>query len=371
MTGPVRIGVIGAGNVCEHYLPRLVTYPDIELVMIGDRHPERAADRASTFGIPRAGDVDDVIAAADVEAVVNLTPPAAHLDISLRALAAGKHVYSEKPLAANSADAQRLADAAAAAGLVLGSAPDVTLAPGFQTALRFLRDGGIGAPVFARCEAVLAGPEVWHPRPQFLYARGGGPLFDIGPYYLTAIVAALGPIRAVTARGTRRAERRVIGSGPSAGQDFPVEVPTLVAAVLELASGLSATLLLTFDSATHRGGWMEILGETGTLRTPDPNGADPDPAVLRGPDWEPLDWDGEFAALAPGIVNFARHIRGSEPLVVDGARAAHVVEVMQAIESAGATGDRVSITSTFAPSPLLPEGWSPTARTLAPALAHS
>jgi predicted dehydrogenase len=364
MTGPVRVGILGAGNVCDHYLPRLTTYPDIELMMIGDRHPERAADRASTFGIPRTGTVDEVIAADGIEAVVNLTPPAVHIDTSLQAIAAGKHVYSEKPLALDARDARRLTEAAKDAGVVLGSAPDVTLAPGFQAALRFLQSGDIGAPVFARCEAVLAGPEVWHPRPQFLYARGGGPLFDIGPYYLTALVAALGPVRSVTARGTRKAQRRVIGSGPSAGEDFPVEVPTLVAAVLELVSGVTATLLLTFDSATHRGGWMEVLGETGTLRTPDPNGATADPSVLRGDEWEPISWVGEFAALAPGVVNFARHIRGTEPLVADGVRGAHVVEVMEAIQSAGETGERILIASTVAPCPLLPEGWSPVASTL-------
>lgn len=364
MSGPVRVGVLGAGNVCEHYLPQLTAYPDIDIRIIGDRHADRSRARAETFGIARSGSVDDVLRDDEVEAVINLTPPAAHLETSLAALAAGKHVYTEKPLAMNPGDARTLVDAAERADVILGSAPDVTLAPGFQAALRALGGGDIGAPIFARGEAVLAGPEIWHPRPQFLYAAGAGPLFDIGPYYLTALVAALGPVRSVTARGTRKAERRVIGSGELAGQDFPVEVPTLVAAILELHSGISATLLLTFDSATHRGGWMEVLGETGTIRVPDPNGSDADGSILRGADWEPIEWSGSFAALAPGVVNFARRIRGTEPLVADGVRAAHVVDIMTAIQDAAASGDRVRISSTFSESPLLPLGWNPAESTL-------
>ncbi|MFV0426714.1 MAG: extracellular solute-binding protein [Beutenbergiaceae bacterium] len=355
VSGPVRIAVLGAGSVCDHYLPALAHFPDLDVRVIADRHQDRAQARASQFGIGRSTTIGEAIAADDIEAILNLTPPGAHMEHSLAALAAGKHVYSEKPLTTSPAQANDLVHAAAERELVLGCAPDVFLGPGFQAALRVLNDGEIGEPCFARCEAVLDGPESWHPRPEFLYAKGAGPLFDIGPYYLSAIVAALGPVVSVVARGTRKADHRIIGSGPAAGTEFNVEVDTLTTAILELESGLPATMLLTFDSASHRGGWMEILGQDGTLRTPDPNGSNQNAAVLRSgsDDWIAVPHVGKFQGLGPGVVNFARHIRGTETLVANGQRAAHVVEVMAAIQAAATSGGSVSVTSRFAAPCLL------------------
>ncbi|GAA0993913.1 Gfo/Idh/MocA family protein [Subtercola frigoramans] len=362
-SGPVRIGVIGAGSVSDMYLSSLSAYPDVDVQIVTDRHPDRAAAQAGKYGIARHGVPEEALDDPDIEVILNLTPPAAHTAVSLAAISRSKHVYSEKPLSADVDGGRAILAAAAANSVVIGSAPDITLGSEFQSALRLVADGGIGDIVFARCEAVLAGPEIWHPRPQFLYAPGGGPLFDIGPYYLTALVAALGPITDVVGRGTRKSLERTIGSGPLSGQTFPVEVPSLTTAILGFASGITAQLLLTFDSASHRGGQMEIFGTTATLRTPDPNGVSLASALLDAgsTQWQEFPIGDVPVVIGPGVVNFARHLRGVEPLVVDGRRALHVLDVMAAIATSSHDEGRVvTIESTFPPSPVLPAGWSPT-----------
>jgi predicted dehydrogenase len=363
--GPLRLGIIGAGSVVDLYMSSVRAYPDVEVRAIADRHLDRAQARASELGI-RAASVDELLMASDVEAVVNLTPPGSHFMVSKSVLAAGKHLYNEKPLAMTKAQGEAILAEAAARFLVVGAAPDITLGRSFRNALRLLSDGLIGTAVFARCEAVLAGPEAWHPRPQFLYARGGGPLFDIGPYYLTALVAALGVIESVSAIGTMMSDSRTIGSGPDAGTQFPVEVPSLTVANLKFATGIAAQMLLTFDSASHRGGRLEVLGVNGTLRTPDPNGADTTALFLpaRSDSWEDLGHSGSPPAIGPGIANFARHIRGNEPLVVSGERALHVLDVMCAIEESSNSGQTVAVSSSFAATPVLPDSWDPTQSTL-------
>lgn len=363
--GPLRLGIIGAGSVVDLYMSTVSAYPDVELLAIADRHPDRARSRATELGI-RAASVDELLSSSDVEAVVNLTPPGSHFDVSMQVLTAGKHLYNEKPLAMTRSQGEVILAEAASKALVVGAAPDITMGRSFRNALRLLADGLIGTAVFARCEAVLAGPESWHPRPQFLYARGGGPLFDIGPYYLTALVAALGVVESVSAIGTMKSESRTIGSGPDAGKPFPVEVPSLTVANLQFATGIAAQMLLTFDSASHRGGRLEVFGTDGTLRTPDPNGADTTAVFLpaRSDAWEDLGHSETKPGIGPGVANFARHIRGDEPLVISGERALHVLDVMCAIEESSQRGQTVAVRSSFAPTPVLPDSWDPTQSTL-------
>ena len=365
MNGPVKVGIIGAGKVTDLYLPSLAQFPDVEVTIIGDPNLALAQERAAAFGVPASGSPDDVLA-SDVEVVLNLTPPAFHAEVGHKILDAGKRLYSEKPLATSSADGRALLDHARAAGLVVACAPDITLNSSFQHSLRHLADGTIGRPVFARCEAILAGPEAWHPRPQFLYAAGAGPLFDIGPYFLTALVAALGPITRVDARGTKKSETRVVGSGPSAGEVFPVEVPTLINAIVEFASGLTAHLLLTFDAASHRGGRMEVFGTEGTLQVPDPNGGASDSALLPGgsSEWIALPELTGRVGFGLGVVNLARHLRGHEALVVEGTRALHVLDLMTAISESAESGFPVSLTTDYVSSPTLAEDWDPTVATV-------
>lgn len=363
--GPLRLGIIGAGSVVDLYMSTISTYPDVEVLAIADRHPDRAAARANKLGI-RAASVDELLSSADIEAVVNLTPPGSHFEVSTSVLSAGKHLYNEKPLTMTKAQGEMILAEATSRSLIVAAAPDITMGRSFRNALRLLSGGLIGTAVFARCEAVLAGPESWHPRPQFLYARGGGPLFDIGPYYLTAMVAALGVVESVSAIGTKKSESRTIGSGPDAGTQFPVEVPSLTIANLRFATGIAGQMLLTFDSASHRGGRMEVFGAEGTLRTPDPNGADTNALFLpaSSESWEDLGHSETKAGIGPGVANFARHVRGHEPLVVSGARALHVLDVMRAIEESSASGQTVSVDTSFTPTPVLPDSWDPTQSTL-------
>ncbi|NQX28933.1 Gfo/Idh/MocA family oxidoreductase [Microbacteriaceae bacterium VKM Ac-2854] len=357
---PVRLGVIGAGNVNRLYLDTIVGCDDLETVVIGDRHTERAEAAAAQYGVPRHGSVEDVLRAADVDVLVNFTSPASHLAVTRAALEHGKHVFSEKPLGTDLEEARAILELARERSLVVACAPDTFLWNGFQDALRLIRDGGVGDIVFARCEAVLAGPEAWHPRPQFLYAQGAGPLFDIGPYYLTALTVALGPVVRVRAVGTSKSPTRTIGSGPDAGTIFPVEVPTLTTAILEFASGVSATVLLTFDSASHRGGSLEILGTEATLRTSDPNVHDGATSILTaGADsWREVPLGSSGGIRTAGLVSLARYLRGTEPLRSGADLAFHVLEVMLAIERASSGADVVSIRSTYITPELLPVDWN-------------
>lgn len=354
----IRLAVIGAGDVNRLYLPGLVGHDDVEVVVVGDRHPERAQGVAERFGVPGYGNVAAALG-ADVDAVLNLTGPASHLAITRAALEQGRHVFSEKPLGTDLPEARSVLAFAGASELVVACAPDTHLSVGFQDGLRAMASGDIGEPVLVRCEAVLAGPESWHPRPQFLYAAGGGPLFDIGPYYLTAMVAALGPVVAVQAVGTSRSTTRTIGSGPDAGLEFPVEVPTLVNSVLEFESGCSGQLLLTFDSASHRGGLMEVLGTAGTLRMPDPNGHDGPASLLPAGDaqWSELPPGTSGGGRPVGVVNFARSLSGQESLRVPATLGLHVLEVMTAIDAACAGSGRVLVDSRADRPEPLPALW--------------
>jgi len=363
--GPLRLGIIGAGSVVDLYMGNVRDYPDIDVRAIADRHPERAQARGAEFGI-RPQPVDELLESGDVEAILNLTPPASHFDVSLAALTAGKHLYNEKPLGLNRTEGAAIIAEAESRSLVVGAAPDITMGAAWRNSLRRLAGGLIGATVFARCEAVLSGPERWHPRPQFFYAKGGGPLFDIGPYYITALVAALGAVESVSAIGTKASEFRTIESGQEAGIQFPVEVPSLTIANLQFASGVAAQMLLTFDSASHRGGLMEVFGVDGTLRTPDPNGTDTTARVLpaHSESWTDLGYSDDKPGFGPGLVNFARHIRGTEPLIVSGARALHVLDVMCAVEESSRDGHTVPVHSSFAPAPAPPDSWDPTRSTL-------
>ncbi|MFD0665244.1 Gfo/Idh/MocA family protein [Thermocatellispora tengchongensis] len=268
--GPVGVGVVGTGVISAQYLRNLTAFPDVRVVGVADLDPERAAAVAAEHGVPAAPDVASLLATPEVEIVLNLTIPAAHAAVATAALQAGKHVYGEKPLALDPAEGEKVLAEAASRGLRVGNAPDTFLGAGLQSAGRALQQGVIGTPVAVSAITQGPGPEGWHPSPEFLYQRGGGPLFDLGPYYLTAITALLGPVSRVAATARRARDRRVIGSGPKAGTSFEVEVPTHVTALLDLASGAGVAATFSFDSALPRHA-IEIIGTEGVLALPDPN----------------------------------------------------------------------------------------------------
>jgi predicted dehydrogenase len=363
--GPVVVGVVGAGNVSDQYLPSLLSYPDIEVRGIADLDAGRARAQASAYDLGFGGTVDELLALDDVELVANLTTPAAHAAVALAVLGSGRHLWGEKPLALDRASAEGVLKTAAAAGLAVGNAPDTILGAGIQSAQRLLADGAIGEPRTVLTLMQGPGPESWHPRPQFLFARGAGPLFDIGPYYLTTLVQLLGPIAAVEAAGHRASPERVIGTGPDAGTRFPVEVDTHVSVVTRFASGAVGTSVYSFDSAVRRQ-LFEISGSDGVLRVP-VSGFNEPPAILRAgadADWTDVGPGGEPRDRGVGVLEMARAIRAGEPPRASGQLAYHVLDALLAIEESAATGRPVELASTAPAVPPLDVGWSAAAATL-------
>lgn len=366
MNGPVGVGVIGAGVISTQYLSNLRDAADVEVRMLADLDLDRAAARADEFGVPASGGVDELLARDDIEIVVNLTIPAAHAEVGIRALEAGKHVFGEKPFALDLASAEELLAAARRTGLRVASAPDTILGAGLQTARRLVASGAIGDPLTALGMFQVSGPESWHPSPEFLYARGGGPLMDMGPYYLTWLVELLGPVTGVVARGSTSHAERVIGSGPRAGTRFPVEVPTHIAGLLDFAGGASAQVVFSFQSALARAGVLELTGTDGALVLPDPNDFAGDATLWRtgSPDGETIAPTGTPLSRGHGVVDLARAIRDNRPERASGALALHVLEVMLALQASAEHGDTVAVASTVGPSAPLPDDWDPLARTL-------
>ena len=271
MGKPLKVGIIGCGAIIAQYLTNFRKLGQIDLVAVADLDPARAQAVADDYEGVRAISVEELLAADDVELVLNLTIPAAHADVALKAIAAGKSVYGEKPLAATTAEARQVLDAAREAGVAVGCAPDTVLGTGIQTARKAIDDGLIGAPVSASATMVTPGHERWHPNPDFYYQPGGGPLFDMGPYYLTALVSLLGPVRRVTGSARITFPERTIRSEPRAGERIAVETPTHLAAVLDFASGAIATLVTSFDVWASDAPKLEIYGSDGSLALPDPN----------------------------------------------------------------------------------------------------
>ncbi|WP_214409764.1 Gfo/Idh/MocA family protein [Sphaerisporangium fuscum] len=364
-TGPVGVAVVGAGAISDAYLRNLTAFPDLQVLGVADLDVGRAREKARAYGVPMAGDVETILAIPQVEIVVNLTIPAAHAAVATAALRAGKHVYGEKPLTLTPEEGERLLAEAASAGLLIGNAPDTFLGAGLQTAKCALASGLIGAPVAATAVMQNPGPESWHPNPEFLYQRGAGPLFDIGPYYLTALVAMLGPLSKVAATARQARTHRVIGSGPKGGTSFAVEVPTHVMALLDFAGGPSASSTFSFDSPAGVR-TLEIIGTEGMLSLPDPNTFD-GPVRVRGADdedWRELPLAGTTVGRGLGVLDLARALRADVPHRASGALALHVLEAMTAIAESAETGEfRTLRTKADEPIPL-PDTWDPHEPTL-------
>ena len=258
-----------------------------------------------------------------------------------------------------------LLDAAAASGLRIGVAPDTILGPGVQSALRAIARGDIGRPLTAMTAFQGPGPESWHPNPAFLFQEGAGPLFDIGPYYLTALVQAFGPAKAVAAIGSKASEQRTIGSGPKEGEKFDVTVPSQTSALATFESGQSLTTIFSFDSPVPRT-LLEITGTEGTLLVPDPNTFAGEIKVRRrgAEDWEVLETTTELSSRGTGALDMARAIREGRPLRAQGALAYHVLDIMVSMAESGEQHQFVDVESTVEKAELLPADWDPMAATL-------
>lgn len=360
----IKVGVLGAGVISDQYLSNLTTFPDLDVVFVADVDPQRARQQAQKYGVAEAGTVDELLA-GPAEVVVNLTPPTAHLDTALAAVHAGKHVWLEKPLTTDLAGAQQLLAAADAAGVVVAGAPDSFLGSGIQTALHALASGLVGKLSSALAAFATAGPQKWHPNPEFLFADGGGPLMDVGPYYLTALVQFLGPITAVSALGGRAQQTRTIGAGDRAGTVFPVAVDTTVSALYEFANGTHAAASFSFDSGIRRA-TLDITGERGTLKVADPNRFAGETTFhpADGTPPQQLPAIGTEITRGIGVVEMARALAAGKRPRAHGQLAAHVLDALVATLESTRTKQPVALKTTVGSIPPLPADWDPLQATL-------
>src|SRR5580698_6672229 len=333
----VKVAVIGCGNISAAYLKAAKTFPILEIVALSDLNLAAAEARSAEFGIP-AQPVEAVLADPAIEIILNLTVPKAHVEVGLKVIAGGKHVHSEKPLGVTLAEARTLVDAADAKGLRLGSAPDTFLGGSHQTARQCVDDGLIGRPVGGTAFFMCPGHERWHPNPAFYYLAGGGPMLDMGPYYITDLVNLLGPVASVTGVATRTRDERVVTSEP-----------LQVTGSLLFESGAAVSMTMSFDVARHRHAPIELYGEKGSLIVPDPNyfGGKVEVATA-SEDWREIPVerayaDGNYRIL--GLADMAQAIRQGRPHRADDALAFHVLEVMEAFQKSSDLGAAVAIES--------------------------
>jgi predicted dehydrogenase len=331
---PLKIGVVGVGKISEQYFAEFPELPGLQLVAVADLDDERAAQVAEEQGVESLS-VEALLADPRIDAVLNLTIPAAHVEIATRALAAGKHVYGEKPLGLTPAESVAMLELARASGLRVGSAPDTVLGTGIQTARNALDAGIIGVPVAATAFWGAPGHELWHPAPAFYYQPGGGPLFDMGPYYLTALVTMLGSVVRVSGAAPRSQRERAVATGPRAGETIAVAVDTHVTAVLEHATGVASTLTVSFDVWASRIPNIEIYGTLGTLSVPDPNQFSGAVQVYTAgdPEWREVPPSAGYADAGRGygLADMARAIDTGRPHRASGDLAFHVLEIMDAV----------------------------------------
>ena len=360
------IGVVGCGNISAAYMRLAPMFRGIEIRACADIDGEAAEARAAEFG-PRAETVKDLLAADDIDIVLNLTVPAAHFEVSEAALGAGKHVYSEKPFVLSRADGESLARLAAARGLRVGSAPDTFLGGAHQLARHVVDAGTVGRVTSGACFVQNAGMEMWHPNPDFFFEAGGGPVLDLGPYYIANLVQLLGPVARVAAMGSKGRETRTITSRPRYGDTIGVEVATTVHAVLEFRSGAQVVFCASWDVRQHGHANMELYGPEGTLHVPDPNFFGGEVRVTEGghfanatPGWPhpfstPND-DGRANYRAAGLADMALAIIEGRPHRCGHEFALHVVDVMTSILRSGEERTFIEIGTTCdRPAPLGPE----------------
>lgn len=364
------LGIVGCGNIAMTYLRNAALFRGLELRACADLLPEQAALRAAEYGL-RAISVADLIAAADIDLVINLTIPAAHADITRAALDAGKHVFTEKPLGTTMAEGRALVALAEARGRVLGSAPDTFLGAAGRLARQIIAGGQIGRVVTGTAFMMGRGMEHWHPNPAFYYQKGAGPVLDMGPYYLTMLVNLLGPAKRVMAMATSASATRLItAEGPFHGTAFPIGTPTSLLSLIEFVSGAIITFGASWDVYRHSNAPIELHGTTGSLRLPDPDTFGGTISVSHGGGpWEDLPTEDRLYGqinwpyAAPdranyrmlGIADLAAGLAVGRPPRASGSLALHVLDILEAILNSGETGAPVALTTAVEQPPVLHE----------------
>jgi len=348
----VGVGIVGLGNISGTYLRNLTTRfaEDVQVVGCTDMDAARVEAVVAEYGVAGYRDLDALLGNPDIEVILNLTNPLAHAAVSMAAVAEGRHVYSEKPLSIDFADAQLLLERARGAGVLVGCAPDTFLGDGLQACRRLIDAGTIGRPIAATAAMVCHGHEGWHPSPAFFYQRGAGPMLDMGPYYLTALVSLMGPITRVTGAEQTTFATRTITSQPLAGQEIDVRVPTHIAGVLEFAQGVIATMVMTFDVWSSRLPHLEVYGTEGSLSAPDPNtfGGPVEVRVADASQWQavPVTGTAQDDSRGLGLADLARAIRSGGQPRASGELACHVLEAMHGIHESAVTGAAYAMQTT-------------------------
>lgn len=346
----MRIGVAGIGNISKIYLDNLTVMfgKKVKLTAVTDIEFDRAEKAAEDYSVKSYKCFDEMLK-GDVDIILNITPPEYHYEIALAAIKAGKHIYNEKPLCAKREEAEEILKLAKEKGVRVGGAPDTFLGAGLQTCRKIIDDGWIGTPVAATAFMLNRGPEHWHPAPDFFYKDGGGPMFDMGPYYLTALISLLGPVSRVCGSTRISMPTRTITNQHQFGKTINVEVPTHIAGILDFKNGVVGTLITSFDVYSHSLPCIEIYGTEGTLRVPDPNTFG-DPIFVkrfREEEWYKMPLFQGFSenSRGLGITEMAIAIKEDRPHRASGELTFHVLDIMQSLHDASAKGRYIKLKS--------------------------
>jgi len=349
----LKIAMIGVGAISGIYLRNITgTFREIELIGVCDLIRERAENAQKNYNIPKLYETMwDAFADPEVDIILNLTRPYEHYEVSKGAILAGKHVYSEKPLASDFEKGMDLVRLAKEKGVHLGGAPDTFMGAGIQTARKAIDDGLIGTPIGGVAAMTGHGPEGWHPDPEFFYKKGGGPMMDMGPYYVTALINLMGGVSEVSGVAKKSFDTRLITSQPHNGTVVDVEVPTYTTGTLIFENGAIATIFTTFDLYGGDGARIDIYGTEGTLSVPDPNWFDGRVRLLKpGREWEDLPTDG-FAyhdnSRALGLADMAKAIESGREARCDYTQTEHVLEIMTGIERASREKKTLKLTTKY------------------------
>ncbi|MDA8584748.1 Gfo/Idh/MocA family oxidoreductase [Rhodobacteraceae bacterium] len=360
------VGIIGCGNISAAYLRLAPMFRGIEVRAVADMNMDAARARADEFGV-RAHTVDDLLGSDDIDIVVNLTIPSAHVEVSSKVLAAGKHVYSEKPFVLTLEEGAEIKKLADDRNLRVGSAPDTFLGAAHQQARKLVDDGTVGQVTSGTAFVMNHGLEDWHPNPDFFFLPGAGPVLDIGPYYVTNLVQLIGPVRRVAALSSTPQKTRTILSEPRKGEKIPVETPTTIHALLEFENGAVITMCTSWDVWGHGHKPMELYGSNASLDVPDPNffGGDLVLTPANGEAEVVTPWDHPFGIVndeehanyrTAGLADMALAILEDRPHRCSLELALHAVEVMNGILASGESGEFVAMTTSCErPDPLTPE----------------
>ncbi|HKJ63391.1 MAG TPA: Gfo/Idh/MocA family oxidoreductase [Hyphomicrobiales bacterium] len=366
----MKLGIVGCGNISDAYLRGGANSNIVAVKSVADINREAADAKAEAYGVSSVS-VDDLLADPEIQIVINLTIPQAHAAVSHRVIAAGKHVYSEKPFAVTFAEALELVAAAAAKDLRIGSAPDTFLGAGHQTVRRLIDEGRIGAVTGGAVTFANPGMEMWHPNPFFFYQKGGGPVLDIGCYPITQLVNCLGPVRSVVAHASKGREKRTITSEPHNGEEIIVEIPTTVNGVLDFANGANVSFTASWDIWKHQRQPIEFYGTEGSILNPDPNFFGGDVKISkRNEDWESVEIGAQPFSKPnrsagggrevadyrmAGVFDMAAAISQGRPHRANGNLALHVLEIMESLELSASESRRVFTESTCErPEPVPP-----------------